>query len=155
MPDAQSVPFSEERKLCPNTLMFIHEEPRWPLPPYCLGVFIWGHLSGSMNGRGVINGLVGSGRGTGAAEPGGGLPCLPTPFPLLLSAPCHLDGVPAPCAVPSPQGQEAGCPGVTGLEGHSWVMLELWTAADQGSGGWPSPGCQQQGQSRTQSRVCC
>lgn len=77
MPATQSVPFCEERKLCPKTLMFIHEEPAWPLPPYCLWVsitapFIWGHLSGPMNGWGdEQNG--GAGEGSCGA--------VPSPFP--------------------------------------------------------------------------
>lgn len=160
MPAAQSVPFCEERKLCPKTLMFIHEEPRWPLPPYCLGVFIWGHLSGPMNGRGVINGPVGPGRGTGAAEPGGGLPCLPPPFHSSFQPPATWGVFLPPALSPAPRDSRQSCPkthgcsGVTGLEGQSWVVLEAWAAAGQGSGGWPSPGCQQQGQSRAQSTAC-
>lgn len=118
MPAAQSVPFCKERKLCPKTLMFIHEEPRWPLPPYCLGVFIWGHLSGPMNGRGVINGLVGPGRGTGAAEPGGGCP--------VSQPPSHSSSQPLPPALsPAPRDSRQSCPktrgcsGVTGWRGKA------------------------------------
>lgn len=57
--------------------MFIHEEPAWPLPPYCLWVsitapFIWGHLSGPMNGWGDE-------RDGGAGE--GSCGAVPSPFP--------------------------------------------------------------------------
>lgn len=99
-----------------------------------------------MNGGGVINGMVGPGRGAGAAKLGGGLPCLPTPFPLLLSAPCHLGGggvfLP-PTLSPAPKGPQAGLPtdpwqprggrtrgAGTGLKGQSWLVLGLWAAGD-------------------------
>lgn len=80
-----------------------------------------------MNGGGVINGMVGPGRGAGAAKLGGGLPCLPTPFPLLLSAPCHLGGgggVSASHTVPSPQG-------TAGRAAHRPMAAQGWQ--DEGS----------------------
>lgn len=47
----------------------------------------------------------GAGEGSWRAKPGGGLPCLLTPFLLLISATCHMGGVAAPH-----RGLQAGLP---------------------------------------------
>lgn len=52
----------------------------------------------------------GAGEGNRRSRAGRWAALSPTPLPLLLSAPCHLGGVPAPRAVPSPQGQQAELP---------------------------------------------
>lgn len=131
MPATQSVPFCEERKLCPKTLMFIHEEPAWPLPPYCLWVsitaaFIWGHLSGPMNGWGDE-------RDGGAGE--GSRGAVPSPFP---AGQAHQDpsmllrgGEPCPT---SPRCARAPlcCPSAGEVESpplgvqEEWVLTGSW-----------------------------
>lgn len=75
--------------------------------------------------------MVRPGRGVGAAELGGGLPCLPTPFPLLLLAPRCQGGVPAPHVVPRAQG-------ITGRSLHRPMAAQEW----QGEGSRDSSGGQ-------------
>lgn len=78
--------------------------------------------------------MVGPGRGAGAAEPGGGLPCPPTPFPLLLLAPCRLGGVSAPPLSPVPRGHRQGSPQTHGSPGVAGQ--EEWGQVWRGKAGW-------------------
>lgn len=102
--------------------------------------------------------MVRPGRGAAVAQPGGGLPWLPTPFPLPLSAPCLLGGDSAPRAVPSTRGTAGLAPssGVAGRgeRGLAWRGKAGWCWGCWRPGRGSPRGQRQQSQGRVRSMGC-